>query len=117
MKARTNCTECRKRIYQEAETEYLKHEYKFFKDSAYSMAVYATVGVLAVMHRRGRSKQYIRQLFDDICFIYDYPEFRGKRLDMTEMMHLFETEYGIDFNKIKVHLESEKEFIKSVKER
>lgn len=28
MKARTNCTECRKKIYKEAETEYLKHEYR-----------------------------------------------------------------------------------------
>ncbi len=115
MKSRTNCVECRKRIYKEAENEYLKHEYSFFTDAAYSMAIFATVAILSVMHRRGRSKRYIRKLFEDICFIYDYPEVRGKRIDMTEMVHLFETEYGIDFGKIKLHLESEEEFIKSVK--
>lgn len=115
MKARTNCAECRKRIYQEASTEFLKHEYAFFKDSAYTMAVYATVAVLSVMHRRGRSKQYIKQLFDDICFIYDYPEVFGKQLRMTEMMHTFQQEYDIDFSRIVVHIEDEKDFIKSVK--
>ncbi len=53
MKARTNCADCRKRIYKEAETAFLKHEYGFFKDCAHSLAVFATVASLAVMHRRG----------------------------------------------------------------
>lgn len=115
MKARTNCTECRKKIYKEAETEYLKHEYRWFNDAAYSMAVYSTVAGLAVMRRRNRSRAYIRKFFDEMCFIFDYPEIFGKRVSMTDLMKIFEEEYGIDFSKINVHLETEKEFIKDIR--
>ena len=111
MKARTDCTACRKRIYKEAETAYLKHEYKFFEDSAFSMACFAAVVALSVHYRRGRSRTYIRSFFDEMCFIFDMPEHLGKGITMTEMMKFFETEYGIDFNKIKLHLQTEKEFI------
>lgn len=114
MKARTNCSECRKKIYKEAETEYLKHEYRWFGDAAYSMAVYSAVACLAVMRRRNRSRAYIRKFFDEMCFVFDYPEIFGKRVSMTDLMKIFEEEYGIDFSKINVHLETEKEFIKSV---
>lgn len=112
MKARSDCQKCRKAIYKEAETEYLKHEYKFFEDSAFSMACFAAVVALSVHYRRGRSKTYIRSFFDEMCFIFDMPEHLGKGITMTEMMKFFENEYGIDFNKIKLHLESEKEFIR-----
>lgn len=115
MKSRTNCAECRKKIYKEAETEYLKHEYKWFSDAAYSMAVYSTVACLAVMRRRNRSRSYIRKFYDDICMIYDYPEIFGERIKMTDLVKLFETEYGIDFLKIKIHLETEKEFIRDIR--
>lgn len=116
MKARTNCSECRKRIYKEAETAYLKTQYQWFGDAAYSMAIFSTVACLAVMKRRSRSKDYIRKFYDEMCFMYDYPEFFGKRVTMTELMKNFEEEYGIDFSRIKLHLETEKEFLRSVKE-
>ena len=111
MKARTNCQECRKRIYKEAETEYLKREYAFFHDSAYSMAVYAICGVLATLVRRGRTKQYIKQMYEDMCFFYDTPEMFGKEITMTDIMHRLTQEYDIDWNKLNVHIEKENEFI------
>lgn len=111
MKARTDCQKCRKAIYKEAETEYLKHEYKFFEESAFSMACFAAVVALSVHHRRGRSKAYIRSFFNEMCFIFDMPQVLGKSITMTEMMRFFEKEYGIDFNRIKLHLETEKEFL------
>lgn len=111
MKARTDCTACRKRIYKEAEAEYLKQEYKFFEDAAYSMAVFATIVALSVHHRRRRSKAYIRSFFDEMCFIFDAPPVMGKEIRMTDMQKVFEEKYGIDFGKIKLHLQTEKEFI------
>ena len=111
MKARTDCTACRKRIYKEAETAYLKQEYKFFEDAAYSMAVFATIVALSVHHRRGRSKAYIRSFFEEMCFIFDAPPIMGKEIRMTDMQKVFEEKYGIDFGKIKLHLQTEKEFI------
>mgnify|MGYP007069929464 CR=1 FL=1 len=115
MKARIDCQKCRKEIYKEAETAYLKNQYAWFKNSAYSMAVFSTVAAIAVMHRRGRSKEYIQQLYEEMCFIYDYPRHFGKQLDMTKLMRQFEREYGIDFSEIKVHLETEEQFIRETK--
>lgn len=114
MKVKTDCKKCREQIYKEAEEKYLKNEYRFFADAAYSMAIFATVAALQVQHRRNRSRKYIRQFFDDMCFMYDYPEVRGKRLDIMEEKKFFEEVYGIDFSKIVLHLESEKDFVKSV---
>lgn len=70
MKVKTDCKKCREQIYKEAEEKYLKNEYRFFADSAYSMAIFATVAALQVQHRRNRSRKYIRQFFDDMCFMY-----------------------------------------------
>lgn len=114
MKARTDCAKCRERIYKEAEEQYLKQEYKFFEDAAYSMAIFATVAALSVHHRRERSRTYIRSFFDEMCLVFDAPPIKGKPITMTDMMKLFEDKYGIDFSKIKLHIESEKEFIHGV---
>lgn len=114
MKARTDCRKCRELIYKEAEEKYLQKEYRFFADAAYSMAIFATIAALQVQHRRNRSKKYIRQFFEDMCFMFDYPEYKGKRLDMLDMKKFYEDVYGIDFSKITLHLESEKDFVKAV---
>lgn len=111
MKARTDCTACRKRIYKEAETAYLKHEYKFFKDSAYSIACLITCVILSVMVRRGRSAKYIKQLYEDICTILSMPTIFNKDLRMTDVMKQLTKDYGIDWNKLELRLESESEFL------
>lgn len=111
MKVRIDCTKCREQIYKAAEEQYLKHEYKFFEDAAYSMAIFSVIAALAVHHRRNRSKKYIQGIFKEMCLIFDAPPVMGKQITMTEMQKLFENEYGIDFNEIKLHIESEKEFV------
>lgn len=110
-----DCNSCRKAIYKEAETAYLKEQYRYFEGTAYSMAVFTAVAAMAVFHRRKYSKKYIQKFFEDFCFIVDCPEVFGKRLDMCEMAKFFQKEYDIDFNEITLHIESEKEFIKGVR--
>lgn len=106
-----NCTTCRKKIFSEARDEYLKHEYAFFRDSARSLAVFAVCGVLTTMARRGRTKEYIRQIYDDMCLLFSTPEMFGKRITMTDIMHSLEKEYGIDWSKLQVNIESESEWL------
>lgn len=110
-----NCSACRKKIYKEAEAAYLKNEYAYFENAAYSMAMFSTIVALSVHHRRGRSKEYIKKFFDEMCFVFDFPELFGKRIDMLEAKAMLEKEYGIDFSKIVLHLETEKEFIHDLK--
>ena len=110
-----NCNTCRKAIYKEAEEAYLKHEYAFFRDSARSFAVFAVCGVLTAMARRGRTKEYIRHLYDEMCLLFSTPDMFGKRITMTDIMHSLEKEYGIDWDKLQVHIESESEWLHGVR--
>ena len=107
----TDCITCRKAIYKEAEKAYLKHEYAFFRDSARSFAVFAVCGVLTAMIRRGRTPQYIRQLYDDMCLLFSTPEMFGKQITMTDIMETLEKDYGIDWSKLEVHTETEQHWV------
>ncbi len=107
----TDCITCRKKIYKEAEEAYLKHEYAFFSDSARSFAVFAVCGVLTAMARRGRTKEYIRQIYDDMCLLFSTSEMFGKQITMTDIMHSLESDYGIDWDKLEVHIEDEKHWV------
>ena len=110
-----NCNQCRKQILQQAREEYVKREYAIFADSAYTMAVYSTVAALSAMARRGRSKDYIRKLYEDMLAVFDTPELFGKEISLTDMKNSLEKDYGLDFTRINVHIEDEKEFIKGLK--
>lgn len=111
----TDCITCRKAIYKEAEEAYLKHEYAFFRDSARSFAVFAVCGVLTAMVRRGRTKEYIRHLYDDMCLLFSTPQMFGKEITMTDIMETLSKEYGIDWNKLEVHIEDEKHWVTGVR--
>ena len=110
-----SCTECRKKISEEAKNEYIKHQYAIFKDCAFTFAVYATVAALTAHTRRGRSKRYIQKLFDDMVMIYDTPEIFGKQITLTDMKNALEKEYNIDFQRINVRIEDERSFTKALK--
>lgn len=114
MKAR-NCTNCRRRIHEEEKENFLKAEYSMMQDMGKSFAVYAISAVLMTMIRRGRSKKYIQQMYDDMCFIFDTPSIMGKEVTTTTIMKMLQDEYGIDFDRVNVHLESEKEFVSTTK--
>lgn len=112
-----NCTECRKKIHQEEQNEYLKHEYAWLKDGMFTMACMSAAVALSALMRRGRSKEYVRKFFDDMVLLYDTSSVLGKQLILPEVMKELEEEYGIDFNRIHVNFsETEKEFIKNCKE-
>lgn len=109
-----DCKKCRSNIHKEEKELFLKSQYAMLKDAAYTFACYATVAVIAVQVRRGRSKDYIQKLFDEMVAIYDMPTVFDKELRMTDLMKQFENDYDIDFRRIKVHIESESEFVKGV---
>ena len=122
MKVRVkDCRKCRQQIADEIQKEYLKHGYDFFTDSVYSIADLITAAALSVFHRRGLSKAYIRSFYDELLWILKTPSVFGKEITMTDTMNMLTREYGIDFTRIELNLESEREFIsgtkKALKER
>ena len=84
-----DCKKCRSNIHKEEKELFLKSQYAMLKDAAYTFACYATVAVIAVQVRRGRSKDYIQKLFDEMVAIYDMPTVFGKELRMTDLMKQF----------------------------
>lgn len=116
MKVKTNCNTCRERIRKECEDTFLKHQYKIFSEMSDSFATFAVTAILMTMVRRGRSKEYIQKLYDEMCFIFDTPAVMGKEISMRECMKLLQNEYGIDWDKIHVNIENEREFLRAVKE-
>jgi hypothetical protein len=111
LKVRINCVTCRNRIEKEIREEYLKQGYDFFTDSAYSIAYLIIATALCVFHKRGRSKAYIRSFYDEMLWILKNKEVFGKEIIMTDIMKMLTEEYGIDFNRVELNLETEKEFI------
>jgi hypothetical protein len=110
-----SCKKCREKSFREAEEAFLKQQYVIYKDMSYTFAVFSTAAILGVMCRRGRSKAYIQKLFKDICFLYQFPAVKGKSLTLPDLIKSLEKEYGIDFNDIKINVETEREFITSAK--
>ena len=116
MKSRVqDCRKCRQQIQKQCENEFLKREYAIYQDSALTFATFSTAAILMAMARRGRTKKYIQKLYDDIVFIYDTPTVFGKEIRLTEVMKRLEKDYEIDFSRINVHIEDEREFIRSAK--
>ena len=105
----------RQRIKNEVKEEYLKHEYAIYKDLGYSFACYAITAVLTTMARRGKTPEYIRSIYDDMCFTFSQSDCFGKEIDLTTMMHTFERKYGIDWKKLEVKIETENEFLKGMR--
>ncbi len=112
-----NCTECRKRIHAEEQERFLRIQYSWLTDGMSTMAALSATVAIAVQAQRGRSKEYIRKLFDDMVCLYNTGSVFGKRIELVPMMKMLESEYGIDFKRINVNFdESEKEYIKNCRE-
>ena len=112
MKVQVNCKKCRERLLKEAELQYLKYQYKIFDEMSETAVMYVLCGVLNhFAYKKKRSKKYIQELFDDMVTLFATKEVLGHQITMEETMDIFEKEYGIDWSRIKVNHETEKQMI------
>ena len=86
MKALTNCDKCRKKIFKVYQEEFLKEQYTAFESVKDTIAEGCTAVMLMAMIRKGRSKKYIQNLFNDIVMIYDSPGLFGKDIRSDEII-------------------------------
>lgn len=115
MKAVVDCQKCRNKIFQEYRKEFLKEQYSIYTGMSNTFGKFATAALIMAQIRRGRSKKYIQQLFDELVMIYDSPSLFGKEVRSDEMIKRLEKEYDLDFSRIKFHIQSESEFLKECK--
>ncbi len=96
---------------EQAKYEFMKHVYAIFEDMANTFAVYATTAALLTQVKKGRSKKYIHEMYNDMVVIFNMPilsqQIFGKAITMKDIMERLEREYDIDFKRIHVHIESE----------
>lgn len=113
MKARTQgdrCAECRKKTA----ADFKKAEYNFFKDTVTSAACMIIATAIWTFERKGRTPKYIKNFFDDMKMLLDYPTLGRKRLNMTDVMQEQAEKYGLDWDEIKIHIESRDAFLESL---
>ncbi len=65
--------------------------------------------VLLVMHRRGRTKKYIQELFSDILGVLEQPAVLGHQMTDIEVKEFISEQYGIDFNEVHMQVETDSE--------
>lgn len=111
MKVRTDCVKCRERIRKEIEEQMLHDDYNNLSNAIDTAATWAVTGLLAVFVRRGESKEFIEKLYEDMCLLFSTDNLFGKEIRQEDIMKILTDEYGIDFDKLSVNLESEKHFI------
>ena len=106
-------------------TELLKYEHDVFKSVADDVGRQLMAAVLYSVHLKmvtdGADDEYrrsqIRRIVDDVRAILEMPDMPYRSLNGTGIIGWVKTEYGIDLDKeIKLNLESEKEYLKRMKE-
>lgn len=65
--------------------------------------------VLLVMHRRGRTKKYIQELFSDILGVLEQPAVLGHQMTDIEVKKFITEQYGINFNEVHMQVETDSE--------
>lgn len=115
MKARIDCTKCRKAIIAGVREEFLKDQYEVFSTISDTFGKCCTAAMIMAMVRRGRSKQYIQKLFDEIVMTYDSSNVFGKEIRSDDIIKRLEDEYELDFKRIHIHIESESQFLREAK--
>ena len=109
MKART-LKDMQKEVQREVDRQNAEYQYEIYTKCVDDMFKGAAAAMVAVLHRRGRSKAYIQKFFDEFIGILEYPDVFGKALTTTELFELFTKEYGLDFNRIHVRCETLEEY-------
>lgn len=118
MRARIqNCDQCKKAIAKEQEKACLACQFEMFKATADDIGKAMAGAMIAVLHKRKRTKRYIQQFFDDLIFVLECPEILGKELHAEKMKAEFTKLYGIDFERVKVKVETKEECFRRYKMR
>lgn len=85
-------------------------QYKLFCLIADDVARSIVGACLYAMHRRGRTKRYIQQLYEDIKLVLEYPKCFGVELTDTAVKEVLKNEYDIDLSEVITKKESFRDF-------
>lgn len=111
MKVKT-ISDVRKEVEAEVKEKYYRDQYRWMTNLIETCTEHTVVCSIAVMEMRGRSPEYIRTFFKDLCLMFDMPAINGKVIKAEDVKKDYEKRYGLDFDLVRPHFESEEEFLK-----
>lgn len=109
MKART-LKDIERKVRQESDAKNAIFQYNVYNDIIDDVFKNALTAMIAVFHRRGRSKKYIQDFYKDFLEVLNAPDVFGKPIRSIDIMEQYSKEYGIDFDKVHVRRESLEEY-------
>lgn len=89
-------------------------EFRVFLKVKDGIAQQAVAAMLYAYHLQGFRKKRIQDMFERILSIINLPPTPEGSVDGTSIMEFLEKEYGIDFERIKLKAETEKEYLERV---
>ena len=89
-------------------------DFRVFLKVKDGIAQQAVAAMLYAYHLQGFRKKRIQDMFERILSIINLPPTPEGSVDGTSIMDFLEKEYGIDFERIKLKAETEKEYLERV---
>lgn len=107
--------ELQRAVQKENEIKNAEFQFQLYDLCVDDMFKAAAACMVATLHRRELSKQYIQKFFKDFCYILSFPETFGMSKGSDEMIAEYSKLYDLDFEKIHVCRESLEEYKKRYK--
>ena len=89
-------------------------DFRVFLKVKDGIAQQAVAAMLYAYHLQGFRKKRIQDMFERILSIINLPPTPEGSVDGTGLMEYISKEYGIDFDRIKLQTETEKEYLERV---
>lgn len=89
-------------------------DFRVFLKVKDGIAQQAVAAMLYAYHLQGYRKKRIQDMFERFMSIINLPPTVSGSVDGTSMIEFLEKEYGIDFDRIKLQTETEKEYLERV---
>ena len=89
-------------------------DFRVFLKVKDGIAQQAVAAMLYAYHLQGYRKKRLQDMFERIMSIINLPPTPEGSMDGTSLMEFISKEYGIDFDRIKLQTETEKEYLERV---
>jgi hypothetical protein len=110
-----DCDKCLKVMAKEQEKACLSCQYDMFSKTADDIGRAMAAACIAVFHRKGRTKKYIKEFYEELLFILSAPKVLGVELHAEEIKKTLSEKYDIDFDRIKIQTETKEECFRRYK--
>lgn len=89
-------------------------EFRVFLKVKDGIAQQTVAALLYAYHLCGYRKKRIQDMYERVLSIINFPETATGSIEGEGLMEFISKEYGIDFDRIKLHTETENEYLKRV---